>query len=80
MVLPPPRIPSWVRTLLIVPLLVFGLAGVVAPPAIAFGLIRRGVIDSRHGSTILGAIVGLGWILLFAMGLRKLLRSGTRNS
>lgn len=78
MTLPPPKIPRWIRALLIVPLLVFGLAAVFAPPAISFGLIRRGVSDGRHAWTVLGALIGLLWLLLFGFLLRRLRRPRVR--
>ena len=71
---PPPRIPRPVRLLLVVPLLAFGLASVLAPPVIVYALVRRGLAEGRAAWTVLGALIGLLWLLLVAAMLRRALR------
>lgn len=72
----PPRLPRWLRALLVVPLLLFGLASVAFPPVVVVGLIRRGVTTGRPASTVLGALIGAIWLLVLVLLLRRALRSG----
>jgi hypothetical protein len=71
----PPRLPRWLRALLVVPLLLFGLASVAFPPIIVVGLIRRGLATGRPASTTLGVLIGALWLLILVLLLRSAVRA-----
>jgi hypothetical protein len=74
-VFPPPRLPRWLRALLVVPLLLFGLASIAFPPVVVVGLIRRGLATGRPASTTLGVMIGAIWLLVVVLMVRGALRS-----
>lgn len=69
---------AWVLIgLLGIPLLAFGVAALVLPPGIAFGLVTRGLRESRTVWVVLGASTGLVWLLiLFLISRRVFGRQG----
>ena len=58
--------------LLGIPIIALGVGALVLPPGISFSLIRRGLSEGRIAWTALGTLVGIVWMLLLVVFVRRI--------